>query len=242
MSDDEGSKGLREIIVKFLGPAASELGELAADHIRYYRWRSAISIVEKARKWANERGIKTDEVPVRFMLPFLERCSLEAEDTAMADRWSTLLVNAVTHYESKFEVYSHILSNITADEAKLLRCMWCKSTEYDVYHYDEYHKSFSRIPDSIDFGEISPKEKDEKSFEKAGRIVFLFQGQDIPNTNEFVLSRFEEGQMLLHLESMNLVRNNTETFLLNKERSFVFYSDITPLGFDLVSTCERINQ
>lgn len=239
MTDGNGASGLKDLIVKFFGPAAEEVGQLAADQVRYFRWQTAVRIVERSKKWAEERGIQPKVVPLRFFLPFLEKCSLEEPESDMADRWSRLLLDAATHYESKHEIYLQLLSSITADEARLLRCMFCSISRWDIFHYDKYSELYHEDWGEDDLSGVKSVEEAIEKLRNPGREIFLFEGKNIPNTNELHLDGFEEAVMFMHLESLNLVRSKTDTFITGKERNFVFYADITPLGYDLISRCEE---
>lgn len=240
MSDDKGSNALLSVAKEFLGPAAKELGNLAVDHIRYYRWKSAVSIIRRATEWADARGIARRSIPLKFIVPFIERCSLEEEDSEMANRWSELLINASNDYNEKYEVYSRFLSEITSQEAGILKKMWQSIKEMEIFHFDKYSDYFCTLPNDIDYNEFPNTEESLEKIDlsRPGAYTYIFRGNDVPNTNELILNGFDIGIELMHLESLRLVRNRSGVFLAKGERCFVFQSQLTPFGYDFVSACE----
>lgn len=106
-------------VQKILGPVA-EAGEFLTDKIRYVRWKSSIKTLKRAQEIAQKNGISPKEVPVKFIVPFLEKASLEDESDPLIERWASLLANASGKVEFSKSVYIDILSKISNEEASLL--------------------------------------------------------------------------------------------------------------------------
>ena len=232
---EENSSSLLQVVRDFLGPAAKELGELAGDHIRYYRWKSAESIVRKAAQWAKEKGIQPNHIPIKFIVPFIEKASLHDANSDMADRWSCLLLNAVEDYKDKYEVYMNILSSISSEEARLLRCAFCKADKHSTFKFEGY----TPLKDTYIWDHDWTFDQAVKELEVEGLYFQAFHGRDIPNTNEFSFEGYDIPQLLMHLESLQLVSTDRRTLLDGTERCFFMISRITPLGYDLIETCEK---
>jgi len=233
------SKTISEIVVAAIGEPAKELGEIFGDHIRYFRWKSATKVLQRAQKWADENAIEPREVPTRFIVPFLENCSIEEEESDMSERWSRLLLNAVDSYDSRYERYCKILANISSEEADILRKLWETISDTEIYHYDKYREFFD--DDGIEESGVHSQTYLQKIFrnkEQPGRIIWKIDVNELPNKNEIVFSGFELGDYLLNLKSLNLIKSYTHHYYEQDGTSIHFYADITPLGYDFVSSVE----
>lgn len=129
-------------VQKLLGPVG-EVGELLTDKVRFYRWRSALNTLEKARTLAGKRKIKPTEVPLKFLVPFLEAASLEEEQSPLEDMWAELLSGAMKDRRLAKTVFVDTLRSLSADEVSVLNSL---VTEKIV-------KTMRKAPG---FGEISP--------------------------------------------------------------------------------------
>ena len=104
---------------KLLGPVG-EAGEFLTDKVRFYRWKSSLKTMEKAKKIALERGLNINEVPLKFLVPFMEKSSLEEEDSPLIDRWAQLLAQAADDSHKAKISFVDILSRLTSREIILL--------------------------------------------------------------------------------------------------------------------------
>ena len=112
---------------RILGPVA-EATDFLTDKIRYYRWRSALRTLARAREFTEELGIEPQPVPVKFLVPFLENCSLEEEESQLLDKWARLLSSATAQFRDEHLTYSNILSHIGPSEAQIMADLWRKAT------------------------------------------------------------------------------------------------------------------
>lgn len=113
------SQGALVFFQKLVGPVG-EASEILSDKIRFYRWRSALATLEKARKFAAKKNIKPEEVPIKFLVPFLESCSLEEEGSELEDYWARILTGAIQDKRLAKNVYIDVLKSSTAAEIKVL--------------------------------------------------------------------------------------------------------------------------
>ena len=169
--------------------------------------------------------------------PFLEKCSLEDEDSELINQWATLLVSAGSEYKTNHPAFVDILSQIGPSEAMLLKRVWeiRKSHGYDslktileLYEQDTA-QYIGKRPVSID------------EWEERGFLVMAGSGpsnldnrQDIEMTNQNIRS-------LQLLERQNLIKIETVTgeHVTTNHEVFVVNAVLTPLGFEFVSSCER---
>jgi hypothetical protein len=115
----------------------TEARGLKADNIRLQRAEIAYKIAAKTRETAELEQLEIKPPPVKFLIPFLEKCSLEDQDEELHSRWSTLLTSATTHYESRHLTYVDILTRLSSQELLLLEevCLSQKSFP-ETYHPD----------------------------------------------------------------------------------------------------------
>jgi hypothetical protein len=96
----------------------SERRGLKADVLRLQREDVLLEIAKKARRRTLDECLSPQPVPNKFMVPFLERASIEEMDTELVDRWADLLVSASEDYSSRFILYCNILSNLRPSPVK----------------------------------------------------------------------------------------------------------------------------
>jgi hypothetical protein len=104
---------------KLLGPVA-EAGEILSDKIRFYRWKSSLKTIQRAREIARERNLKVEEVPLKFLIPFLEKSSLEEEDSPLLERWAILLSSSANDPSKAMAIYTDILSRLSPEDVRAL--------------------------------------------------------------------------------------------------------------------------
>ena len=108
-----------------LGPATTEAGELLADRIRFRRFRNQVRMLQTAQDLLDAAGLKAKEVPLRTLVPLVERASLE-EHPDLQRMWATLLANASQESigTALQSVCIAVLSNISPLEAKILTVVY----------------------------------------------------------------------------------------------------------------------
>lgn len=104
---------------KVIGPLA-EVSEILSDQVRFFRWKSAVSTLDKARKFAEKRGVEVSEVPLKFLVPFLEGCSLEEEGSELTEYWAKLLAGAMSNKKLARNHFIDILKGASQEEMVLL--------------------------------------------------------------------------------------------------------------------------
>src|SRR6516165_972144 len=71
-----------------------------ADLIRLQREDVLIEIAKKAHRRLEIENAVPSPVPNKFLIPFLEKASLENQDGFLIDRWADLLASSSMHPES----------------------------------------------------------------------------------------------------------------------------------------------
>ncbi|VAV96817.1 hypothetical protein MNBD_ALPHA05-594, partial [hydrothermal vent metagenome] len=111
---------LVEILENILAPGAEVLGAIS-DHIRIYRTNTVIKAFKKTAKLAEDANVKLVAPPVKFLVPYIEACSLENDDDELGDLWAELLFSAATDFDDYHRSFVGVLSELTPTSARLLK-------------------------------------------------------------------------------------------------------------------------
>lgn len=98
----------------------SERRGLKADQIRLQREEVLIEIARKAHHRLEIDNPPINPLPNKFLVPFLEKASLEELDSVLIDRWADLLASCSADPQSAHPRFVQILSELGADDAQLL--------------------------------------------------------------------------------------------------------------------------
>lgn len=137
------SKEAEGFLCKIIAPALTAGSDLLATKFRMAQFNM---ICEFANKYAGKARIELNPTPPKFLIPFIEKASLE-DDEYLQKEWAKLLVAASKDYNPIHLQYKDILSKIGSEEAKLLKEVYQKQNK------------------SLFIGRNLLKEYNEKSFE-----------------------------------------------------------------------------
>lgn len=131
---------LVDALVDTFSPATELLGAIG-DGVRLARVEIAAHITRRAKKLAEDNGLTLKAPPLKFLLPFFEKASIE-EDSELVEAWTALLVSAGSQFNSEQIIFSDILSKISSREALILSDMWNRSKSRTIMNFDrEVHAS-----------------------------------------------------------------------------------------------------
>jgi hypothetical protein len=130
---------------RILGPLA-EIGDLFSDKVRYLRFRSAAKTLNRAAEIAKKNGISPKTIPMKFLVPFIEDCSLEEEDSPFIEQWAALLASASKGFDPLHVAIRDVLKNISAKEAELIGSL---GTAIESKFWEDKASSY-QIADHID--------------------------------------------------------------------------------------------
>jgi hypothetical protein len=99
----------------------SERRGLKADMIRLQREEVLLEIARRARARLQAEGREPSPLPNKFLIPFLEKASLEEAGGGLVERWADLLASSSAEPASAHPRFVQVLSEITVGEAELLR-------------------------------------------------------------------------------------------------------------------------
>ncbi len=123
----------------------TEWAGLKGDEIRYRRQQLRIQredvlskIIQDARNRLQFSERKNTPIPNKFLVPFLEKASLEDEDSEIMKMWSELLVSAVSSYDPVYLRIIEILSQIGSGEAQYLKKLLLGSrSDFELHFVSE---------------------------------------------------------------------------------------------------------
>jgi hypothetical protein len=99
----------------------SERRGLKADQIRLQREDVLLEIAQKARERLRVEGLEPSPIPNKFLVPFMEKASLEETGSPLIERWADLLASSSVDPDSAHPRFVQMLSEMTVDDAELLR-------------------------------------------------------------------------------------------------------------------------
>lgn len=139
--DDETAKAAQEIakstakaidlvekvggfLNKVVGDAIVEVGSIASDWARLFRYKNLLKLQDKVEEIHRTRKLenKTIPIPPRFAIPLLQAASQE-DDESIQNMWAGLIANATDpnkHIEPK-KIFIEILSSFEPIDAYILR-------------------------------------------------------------------------------------------------------------------------
>jgi hypothetical protein len=140
---------LVDAITDWFRPFTEHRG-LRADLIRLQREDVLIEIAKKAYRRLEIENAIPSPVPTKFLIPFLEKASLEDTDGFLIDRWADLLASSSMDPESAHPRFVQILSELGGAEAKLLReiALFKSDNIREIKHPLDY-SSFVGLPDNF---------------------------------------------------------------------------------------------
>lgn len=118
---EAGIKTADSLLLKLLGPAADEIGQILQDKVRAYRAKNLTNVLHKTQDKILTSGQSVSAVPTKLLLPLIEGASLEDDDD-LSEKWAGLLASAaaIDSQRSFHPSFPKILSEMTALEAILL--------------------------------------------------------------------------------------------------------------------------
>ena len=126
---EKGLELAKDFLGKLISPTIEEVGLLISDNIKFLRFKNQVKILLKAKAYVEKNNISLKEIPIKILVPLLEKASLE-EDEKLQDKWSNMLVNMVDS-ENNFQnqIFPHILSQLSIEEYDALKNVLQKETE-----------------------------------------------------------------------------------------------------------------
>ncbi|ASK19567.1 Abi-alpha family protein [Halomonas sp. N3-2A] len=232
----------REIVgftQRLLGPIA-EASDYLGDKIRAARWRSAIRTLSIAKDYANIHGVELNNIPTKFLVPFLEKSSLEPDENDLCETWARLLITASQDFRTEFISYTEILSKLDPQDVQLLQNMWSSSNEEYLNSIDNTLYVYGDSPDGDNLDFHSYHIDENTGIDEFGRYIV---------TNEIFPEGDEVGSVgggsysyttdINHLEYLGLIKITALLGNSKGSKRYTIKATITPLGFSFISSCNK---
>jgi len=149
----------------------TEARGLKADLIRLHRADVALLIAKKTRDVAELDNIELKPIPLKMLVPFLEKASLEDVDEMMRERWSALLLSASQEYRAHQISFIDILSRLSSHEIKILEEVALGTPIFPTMQRPQDHDE--RNADAIDHN-ANLLEISEEAFKPAAEAEVAF--------------------------------------------------------------------
>ncbi len=241
---DGGKSAMTSLMLDLLGPTAKEVGATLGDHVRYYRWRSAVWITERAKRIAKKRGETLGSVPLKFLVPFMEKASLEDEGSKLSEKWAELLANASTAYNANHSKYIDTLAKLDGVDCEILETIF--STIPSIFFFGADNFSQPTWVEEIEekgFSKVTGIVRKPETWNRAGRLVEAIAERNVPNFQSMNMEDFDLGVRLLNLAALGLVWVHSGVYSEDMfgpdrdSRYFLIMAELTPLGFNFVKAC-----
>jgi len=116
-------KGLdlaKEFLGKLIGPTIEEVGLLAGDNVKIWRFKNQIRLLNNVERYIQQKNIDPKKVPLKILLPLLENASLE-EEPILIELWENLLLSYVDSSKVNYKnVFPRILAELSSEDAQIL--------------------------------------------------------------------------------------------------------------------------
>ncbi len=87
--------------------------------LRLQQEETLAEIANRARARLRDIPAEREPVPMKFIVPFLEKASLENADSELVELWANLLVSAAHHYNPHYIHFVTIISQMSAQQARV---------------------------------------------------------------------------------------------------------------------------
>jgi hypothetical protein len=120
---------ITDIVKRLFGPTADRAGQALADAFFEKRTERVLTVLSESTKLVTDAGMEPQPVPGRLLMPILEACSWE-EDESLRQKWTALLANAASQGPANrvLPAYVEILRQLTPIQASILEWMYAMKT------------------------------------------------------------------------------------------------------------------
>ena len=238
-------------IVDMFRPFSESRG-LLADNIRLQREDVLIEIAKKAKARALLENIEICAVPTKFLVPFLEKASLEKPNSELVDRWSDLLLSA-SHNAGLPPRFISVLADLNFREATILKKIAISSRNEAILHW--FVEAYLNYDERRMERELRPALKQKfkstdsvfeyilNSLEKPGGIIthiFFEKEYDLEAAYSHELVDGEFDSVCSILQSLGLVRSSKLQAEYPATGDLtVYFVHLTHFGSEFLIACDR---
>lgn len=131
------------LLKKLVGPIADSLGQELLEQFQGYLGNNRRAVLEKAAEQVTASGREAHQIPLRLLLPILDRAGFE-DDAWLQDRWASLLAAAATSDSGDTPpVFVMIMAQLTPVAARVADVL------YDFSMSDRRHELLAKWGPSV---------------------------------------------------------------------------------------------
>jgi len=112
-----------DLFHKLAGPVFEEFGAILGDKVKVYRVKNMIKTTLKTQRLLLDAGLPVNAVPPRLLLPIIENCSVEDNET-LQDLWAGLLATASQESDLVSPSFVDSLKQLTPVEARFMEKLY----------------------------------------------------------------------------------------------------------------------
>ncbi len=150
----EAAERVGKFLSTIFGGALGEVGDIAHDWARYYRYKNLLKIQDKVEAiiWKRKIEGKTIPIPPRYAVPLIQNASQEDDET-LQEMWAGLIANSMDPGKrlNVKKVYINILSSLEPLDLQILNHLapYRQSGEYLRSLADDLSASMAEIVVSL---------------------------------------------------------------------------------------------
>lgn len=235
---------------RLVGAPLSEVGAIITDHVRLLRWKSALKIIQRAQKYADRKHIARSAIPLKFLVPFIEKASLISASAPEIDNWAALLVSARRRTDAKHINYIDILASLSKSELDYLHDLASKVDPKFFQGAGSWFHSHASNFLSLDgiqhMSDPLPRDFFRDSARSGTKIILAQSGghlKEVPYSYPIFRNRKTRQffDVVMVLERLGLVKIGSAWQKGTKRYGddIIVWCTLTPLGFDFEKTCRK---
>lgn len=241
-----------DALVDIFRPFSEKRG-LRADQIRLQREEVLIEIAKKAVLRSQIENTEIKPIPNKFLVPFLERASLEELDSVLLDRWADLLLSASVGEDQPSPRFISVLAELGGEQVKALKMlttMYRSKTPFTFVEDSPLYDSFSVQSELNLLAKVKHESLDDlyskmiNEIEIPGFILshVFFEIAKIDEAGEYhheLIDRDFDYSIAI-LESLGLVK--TWTLYYNSKTIInltMWICQLTAFGLEFLYSCDR---
>lgn len=236
---EKGLELAKEFLGKLISPTIEEIGLLISDNLKFLRFKNQVRILLKAKEYVEKNNISLKEIPIKILVPLLDKASLE-DDEKLQDKWAKMLVNMVDS-ENNFQnqIFPYILSQISFEEYEELKTLLQKEKTHI-----EQEELLARMRVLGDKFIVKPETKElNREIEKIEQGGFWLQIEEFEIANLSRLGLIRQLPPKIYIQEFttggNQYNSGQEWHKIDAEYDPYDYGyRITALGEKFIAICE----
>lgn len=137
---EKGLELAKDFLGKLISPTVEEVGLLISDNVKFLRFKNQVRILLKAKDYVAQHNISLKEIPIKILVPLLDKASLE-DNEELQDKWAKMLTNMVDSEQNlQNHIFPYTLSQISIEEFHAL-----KELLHEEFQYREVKKELTAL-------------------------------------------------------------------------------------------------